>query len=503
MEPIKTSVISKYFADTISLINPILIRHKWTITSDIPVLNKKEALISRTANELRLSCVLLASNGDAQKVASIPNENKKPYQITSPKGQTFTVKEGNSFFGFSPINTKSDFKVTGSISQLYSDPTADLDNKFHRLLIPVPDVHFSFADFEHRNFKSDINAGNCEFMDVNFKDLYFHLISIKINKKKFWGVDSLQKMEHRKFLLAANTILQAYGFLKGDLHLNEGFTICSDNIEFQGGLNLHYTALSESLLTGYGMITYNPVGALIAFAENSGVSAKDEMGKDGLKKMLTKFSNEHFCKLCELFYQHEGLSRASVVILQANVSRPEVKAAAYCVAFEAICHVIKGIFAQKRPPVVEKKLYNTSVKPVMDEVLTKLKLDKVIDEKQFEILNNRLNDWNKPTSTDTLTAPFKWLDYNLSEEEEKCISNRNEFLHGRMPVDHRKNEKAFLELHYISIMLHRLLYILILRVIGYKGYIINYPKIHEHITGVKQEDDVLLLIYQPKSDSTK
>ncbi len=494
MEPIKTSVISKYFADTISLINPLLIRHKWTITSDIPVLNKKEALISRTANELRLSCLVLASSGDAQKVPSIPNENKSPYQITSPKGQTFTVKEGNSFFGFVPANRNGDFKVTGSISQLYSDPAADLNNKFHRLLIPLPDVHFSFVDFEHRNFKSDVNAGNCEFIEVNFKGLHFHLISININKKKFWGVDSLQQMGHREFFLAANTILQAYGFLKGDLHLNEGFTIFSENIDFQGGLNLHYTTLSESLLTGYGMISYNPVGAILAYAENSGLPAKDEMEKGGLNKMLSKFSLEHFSKLCDLFYQHEGLSRASVVILQANVSRPEVKAAAYCVAFESICHVIKEMHAQKRPPVIEKKLYNISVKPAIDEVLNKLKLDEVIDEKQFEILNNRVNDWNKPTSTDTLIAPFKWLDYKLSEEEEKCISNRNEFLHGRMPVDHRKDEKAFLELHYISIMLHRLLYILILKVIGYKGYIKNYPKIHEDITGIKQKDGVLLLI---------
>ncbi|PZF71573.1 hypothetical protein [Taibaiella soli] len=494
MEPTKTSVISKYFADTISLINPILIRHKWTITSDIPVLNKKEALISRTANELRFSFLLLASNGDAQKVSSIPNENKKPYQITSPKGQTFTVTEGNSFFGFVQANQNPDFKVTGSISQLYSDPVADLNNKFHRLLIPVPDVHFSFVDFEHRNFKSDINAGNSELIEVNFKDLHFHLISIKINKKKFWGVDSLQQMEHRKFLLAANTILQAYGFLKGDLHLNEGFTICSDNIEFQGSLNLHYTALSESLLTGYGMITYNPVSALMAYAENSGVSAKDEMEKGGWNKMLAKFSLEHFSKLCDLFYEHEGLSRASVVILQANVSRPEVKAAAYCVAFESICHVIEELFAKKCPPVIEKKMFNKSVKPAIDEVLNKLKLDGVIDEKQFKVLNNKLNDWNRPTNTDTLTAPFKLLNYKLSEEEKKCISNRNNFLHGRMPVDHRKNEKAFLELHYISIMLHRLLYILILKVIGYKGYIKNYPKIHEDITGVKQKDGVLLLI---------
>ncbi len=495
METIKPPIIYKYFTDTISLINPILIRHKWTITSDVPVLDKKEALISRTANELRFSFLLLASNDDAQKVPSIPNENKKPYQITSPKGQTFTVKEGNSFLGFVQVNQNPDFKVTGSISQLYSDPAADLNDKFHRLLIPIPDVHFSFVDFEHGNFKSDINAGNCEFIEVNFQDLHFHLISIKINRRNFWGVDSLQKMDHRKFLLAANTILQAYGFLKGDLHLNEGFTICSDNIEFQGGLNLHYTALSESLLTGYGMITYNPVSALMAYAENSGVSAKDEMEKGGWNKMLAKFSLEHFSKLCDLFYEHEGLSRASVVILQANVSRPEVKAAAYCVAFESVCHVIEKMFAKKQPPVIEKKLFNKSVKPVIDEVLNKLKLDEVIDEKQFRILNNKLNDWNRPTNTDTLTAPFKLLDYNLSEEEEKCISNRNEFLHGRMPVDHRKNEKAFLELHYISIMLHRLLYILILKTIGYKGYINNYPKIHEHITGSEQtDDDVLLLI---------
>jgi len=61
-------------------------------------------------------------------------------------------------------------------------------------------------------------------------------------------------------------------------------------------------------------------------------------------------------------------------------------------------------------------------------------------------------------------------------------------------LNEKDETEAFHELYFISMTIHKLIYVLVLKLIGFDGYIINYPKLHEHITGVKLQEDVLVKI---------
>jgi hypothetical protein len=105
-----------------------------------------------------------------------------------------------------------------------------------------------------------------------------------------------------------------------------------------------------------------------------------------------------------------------------------------------------------------------------------------------------LNNWNQPTNADSLVAPFRKYGYELNKDEFKCVDNRNQFLHGSLPINERNEDEAFRELYHISLTIHKLIYILLFKMVGYDGYIINYPRMHTHITGRKIDEDLLIKI---------
>ena len=171
----------------------------------------------------------------------------------------------------------------------------------------------------------------------------------------------------------------------------------------------------------------------------------------------------------------------------------ELKAASYCVAYEGICHTIIKLIDINAPSVIDQLVWEQNIKPEFENLLNTL-TGSSLNEDQVRILKNKINNLNQPTNRDSLTAPFVKLGYNLSSIEIKCIDNRNRFLHGSLPVKTNDEDENFKELYFNSITIHKLIYILILKLIGFDGHIINYPKLHEDVTGKPVDEPLFLKI---------
>ena len=98
-------------------------------------------------------------------------------------------------------------------------------------------------------------------------------------------------------------------------------------------------------------------------------------------------------------------------------------------------------------------------------------MSNILDEEEKKYLKNKINNLNQPPNTDKLSLPFKAVGYNLSKEEIEVIKDRNKFLHGHLNIN--VNETEINKLFYTSLMLHRLCCVLILKLCGFQGYIIN------------------------------
>ena len=83
----------------------------------------------------------------------------------------------------------------------------------------------------------------------------------------------------------------------------------------------------------------------------------------------------------------------------------------------------------------------------------------------------KIQNLNQPTNRDKLMQPFMAVKYQLSGEEIRVIKDRNRFLHGHLNVQSGENEID--KLFYTSLMFHRLCCILILKMSGFDGHIVN------------------------------
>jgi hypothetical protein len=110
------------------------------------------------------------------------------------------------------------------------------------------------------------------------------------------------------------------------------------------------------------------------------------------------------------------------------------------------------------------------------------------------ILTSRARILNRPSNTDKLWRPFELFGYKLSKYEKDVIKHRDIFLHGKLPSKQDKENEVFQDVYYSCMILHRLFYTLVLKCVGFEGYIINYPQLHKQITNRNLDQDLLFKI---------
>ncbi len=80
------------------------------------------------------------------------------------------------------------------------------------------------------------------------------------------------------------------------------------------------------------MITRNPYSVFVPFFKGQG-KPLDKAFIDDWYKKLNQFEESVFSKIADTFYEFDSLTRAALIILEANTQPLELKAASYCVAF--------------------------------------------------------------------------------------------------------------------------------------------------------------------------
>lgn len=489
--------VFKNIETSLGIINDILSENTYSISGGTDFMDKKVVNVTKQEKQFKLSFILPWS--ERRYFNDVFDKHIREYSLTAKSGLNLIAQEKSTLInGQKEVNADYgegyiDFEITASLSQFSDIALEDFENKYHRVLIPVEDDKFSFRDFQHYWYDSDLKVSHRELIKVQIGDMNFHFFIFNYFGKYYWAIDSLQNLEFRKFQEIAFTIFNTYGFIKGNLYLNEAFYFSCESKDFDNELHFYYSSMRDSLITHISMFTTNSYSVLVPAYKKMGKEFTSEDAKPWLEK-LAYFSDAVFSKLAELFYTHDSISRAALIVLEANKQALELKAASYCVAYEAVCHTIKKLITIDSSNVIDDKTWDDAVKPKFEEELQSIHKQGIINDDQKRILINKLNNWNQPTNRDSLTAPFTFFNYNLSSEEYRCIDNRNKFLHGSIPVKSNDTNVLFNQLYYISLTIHRLLYILVFKYVGFDGYIINYLKLHEHMTNRNCNEEGFLKI---------
>lgn len=161
--------------------------------------------------------------------------------------------------------------------------------------------------------------------------------------------------------------------------------------------------------------------------------------------------------------------RSGYLLTEAGMLNGSSKASLAAVALETITKKI-GTKKQEVKLVEDKTVMNGLIykmKKVLKDYAGRL------SKEQLNILTNKLNAINTKPNASKLNGAFEDLGIILTPEERKCIESRNLFLHGNLP---RSKEGNFSDQEQLSIMANRLVMlssILLLKSIGYDGYVLD------------------------------
>ena len=124
------------------------------------------------------------------------------------------------------------------------------------------------------------------------------------------------------------------------------------------------------------------------------------------------------------------------------------------------------------------KWENSGIKEKFTEVLSAFVKKGVLNEKDQDNFQKKINSMNKNFNSDRLKALLLYYKYPLSKFDLITLDARNTLLHGSIHPKQLNKSETDTNLLQLSLNLHKLCCALALLVSGYKGYILNNRKLY-------------------------
>ncbi|MCD2424325.1 hypothetical protein LQ567_16215 [Niabella pedocola] len=396
----------------------------------------------------------------------------KNVEVHTPENRVLCLKD---FF----IYSRSD-KLKGTPEAISSKGFSDKTIGYHKVLIPVKKGFDFFFILESRFFNIDENKqtrlGTTIYLDNEVIEMY---LDDDEEKNRFLVIQSRVKQAFRDFSWKVHIVAVALGYITGYYPGNECcFFICShksldkiSKFRFQTRQKEINSVLFPTSANPFGWLSINKRDAEYFYKH----------------KLLKKVSVDIFSALCKKMLASEDFFSVILLIIESNSTNLLLRPIGFSVALEAITDIITNETPERYLPITDKTTSRT-LRSDLSAVLDKYQGNEHV--KDHKTLKGKIENINQMTNKEKLLAPFRALGINLDSTDEKIINSRNDFLHGRVPDyrelgKSRKIEVQDQDLYYGSLSLYTLLSILLLRYIGFNGYVFNYPKIYEKETGYK------------------
>ncbi|WP_046756598.1 hypothetical protein [Kordia jejudonensis] len=320
---------------------------------------------------------------------------------------------------------------------------------------------------------------------VKINNAYYDIIQLKHNSKGFYIIENLTEQTFLDFTEASFSLRQAIGFINNFYVGGEKFTF--DNLGA-----IHYSCSVRPSLKGmYSPITTNPYS----------YSDIPEHIADLYYNKLTRITLDNLSKLANEIHNKPNFSTAIMVILEATSTRSLLLAPTiFAVVIELLSKALNLVQTTSKKLIDDKKFKNKIIKELYDVIDVNCK---TLDANSVLKLKRRLNDINKPvnkkhlTNNEKLTRPFEELGVKLDIHDIEIIEHRNDLLHGNILLNNDKNktdEKINSYMAYVSARLFTLVSKLILKSIGYKGYVYNQSKYLEKHSQITTNKDYFEIV---------
>lgn len=311
------------------------------------------------------------------------------------------------------------------------------------------------------------------FINDNANSMF---LCFKLNEINF----TVLNFDNEKLFLVSDQTLEKDVFMKYErcIRLALGFIMC----DFIGD-NVIFVLTDESInnLLSFNIINFSPEENLHF---NILIDSLPIVGALYKNKSTQWLTNAQFVALCNLIYENSEIETTLYYISQSASQWIELRLTFLAVALESITKYIishydkKGNIVSSSQKTMTKLMNDKEFMSLKNEIknflLNNFKFNQTIDdiEKQniISTLVNKLH--NSVSNQDCLSKPFEVFGITLSEDDFNMIKMRNRLLHGTA-FDYDHSELSFIEYQKKVYIYYHLLYVLILKLIGFSGVIFN------------------------------
>tara|TARA_R110000851_G_scaffold61343_4_gene141183 strand:- start:286757 stop:288184 length:1428 start_codon:yes stop_codon:yes gene_type:complete len=416
------------------------------------------------------------------EISNIFSENDNLQELSfSLENKTFIVKEFNDVGKKTKISSESGVQLLTSIELDTFHSTAFKKKGRYKSFYPVElkDVKTFHNEFETVTYQRNGIEHFYDCLRITIEKRKYDLTQIKDENRGYYVFECLQDQNFEDFSDACYSIQQAVGFINKLMVGGEKFI-------FDGNGEFYYSNFIRPTLRGlYSPIFSNPY-------------SKMDIERKVAEKMVNKLSRislEDLSSLTTRIHQNPVFSVVILIILEStSIASLLLIPSSFAVIIEQLSKHLNVEEIGLDKPIDDPELEST----IIDQ------LHQVIDQNKKDLtpenilkLKRRLNGINRPmnkralTNNEKLTRPFEQLGIDLTLHDISIIEHRNDLFHGNVLLNtkqSRDEETTNLYMAYVSAKLFTLISKLILKSIGYSGYIYNQAKYLEKKLDLKTNE---------------
>jgi hypothetical protein len=406
----------------------------------------------------------ILENGNYKVAMTIqPEENEKgihldyffcrPFVLTTQDGMRIVVHNHKVVRGDQGLNSSVAFNCNVEVKSFKGDADDSVwKNSRQRAYIKFDLKSFnpysSGLLFDYTTGKTNNGFYNALPLKIGDTELLFYheRLDKDIGCFIIWPK---KEIDFEKFQPMVSAIITAYGLLNGFYMLDTIYYITVKTIGNKNATSFYYE---------------NFKGAI-----NSGKPILDSGNYADVADNERKLTSVQFNKLVNLFFTDADCLRSGYLLIEAGALNDTGKAAIGAVALETITKKMSENYAQNK--IVKETKLILGIKHKLKKVIKEYANS--LTKQQTQHLVSKIESVNNMPNSNKLMMPFDHLDILLSDEERDCIRSRNSFLHGNLPEN---KSSGLTDPELLSMMANRLVMLsamLLLRSVGYNGYVID------------------------------
>lgn len=413
-------------------------------------------------------------------------DNLPELTIETPKAQYKVPKYNAHFEGTIMMGGDEDQHFDLRFSKLIQTNLDAKKNYFWRFVYPV-DSNEWFLKVQALPYIDDY--GTSHFHNLLRPDLGGHkmnLLTVNVDKLHWMMIDSTEAVSYEEMDHRVLSLTTSLGFVLGKRYGDYCFHFASEEPNFSEILGVEALALQETSYCPFKILqTDNNLVEVWLRQYDYQQYALDELKNQQTGNVRWSYNEDArvtmvaFGKLSQLCYQFNDMLLATSMLIDGSMMNIEYQKSFFHVVLETITSCLQTKDEDKPKPPMPQKQYKKIVAPALLKTLEDIE---GVTEEALQVYKSKIeHNFNTAPNRYKLEASFPAFGYKLTKEDSEAIDKRNWTFHGHLTSEKLPLRTQQNDLLAMSLRLHKLCSILLLKASGFEGKVIN----NEVLFGIK------------------